>query len=155
MGVIVWVTQRRGPTTQILQCMRQISHTAPLCNRNVHRSTNFCYRMIHYLIDGKGTGALWLAILFVPCYQCPVVKIYVSTDKNIIQITYMWPITSLLITWQCQNPGINRRGINQVLTRVSGVHYSPSLHGALLYPRTQGYLLYVPLSLFMLWTIKL
>ena len=43
------------PITQILQCIRQISHNAPFCNRNVHvhiSVTKFC-------IVGYGTDALW------------------------------------------------------------------------------------------------
>ena len=39
--------------SQILQCIRQISHNAPFCNRNVHISvTKRC-------IVGYRTGALW------------------------------------------------------------------------------------------------
>ena len=41
------------PISQILQCIRQISHNAVFCNRNVHISvTKYC--IVEYL-----TGALW------------------------------------------------------------------------------------------------
>ena len=32
------------PIAQIPQCIRQVSHNAPSCNRNVH---TFCYKMVH------------------------------------------------------------------------------------------------------------
>ena len=31
----------------IPQGIRQISHNAPFCNRNVHRGAHFCYKMVH------------------------------------------------------------------------------------------------------------
>ena len=32
--------------SQIIQCIRQISHNAPLCNRNVHKCAHFCYNVV-------------------------------------------------------------------------------------------------------------
>ena len=40
--------------SQIPQCIGQVSHNAPICNRNVHICAHFCYKMMHY-----GIGALW------------------------------------------------------------------------------------------------
>ena len=42
--------------SQIPQCIRQISHNAQFCDRNVHICAHFCYKMVHW---GYGTGALW------------------------------------------------------------------------------------------------
>ena len=36
------------PISQIPQCIKQISHNAPFCNRNVHTRAHFCYKMVHY-----------------------------------------------------------------------------------------------------------
>ena len=33
--------------SQITQCIRQKSHNAPVCNRNVHTRPLFCYKMVH------------------------------------------------------------------------------------------------------------
>ena len=35
------------PISQILQCIRQMSHNAPFCNRNVHTCAHFCYKVVH------------------------------------------------------------------------------------------------------------
>ena len=35
------------PMSQIPQCIMQISHNAPLCNRNVQMCAHFCYKMLH------------------------------------------------------------------------------------------------------------
>ena len=35
------------PISQIPQCIRQISHNATFCNRNVHMRAHFCYKMLH------------------------------------------------------------------------------------------------------------
>ena len=35
------------PISQIPECIRQISHNAPFCNRNVHTCAHFCYKMLH------------------------------------------------------------------------------------------------------------
>ena len=35
------------PISQISQYIRQISHNAPFCNRNVHMCAHFCYKMVH------------------------------------------------------------------------------------------------------------
>ena len=35
------------PISQIPQCIRQIPHNAPYCNRNVHTCAHFCYKMVH------------------------------------------------------------------------------------------------------------
>ena len=35
------------PISQMPQCIRQISHNAPFCNRNVHTCAHFCYKMLH------------------------------------------------------------------------------------------------------------
>ena len=34
------------PISQIPQCIRQISHNATFCNRNVHMCAHFCYKML-------------------------------------------------------------------------------------------------------------
>ena len=36
-----------GPISHIPQCIGQISHNAPFCNRNVHIYAHFCYKMVH------------------------------------------------------------------------------------------------------------
>ena len=46
------------PTSQIPQCIRQISHNAPFCNRNVHTRAHLCYKMVHCVV-GYGSDALW------------------------------------------------------------------------------------------------
>ena len=35
----------RRAISQIPQCIRQISHNAPFCNRNVHMCAHFCYKL--------------------------------------------------------------------------------------------------------------
>ena len=35
------------PISQIPECICDISHNAPFCNRNVHMSAHFCYKMVH------------------------------------------------------------------------------------------------------------
>ena len=35
------------PISQIPQCIRQTSHNAPFCNRNVHMCAHFCQKMVH------------------------------------------------------------------------------------------------------------
>ena len=35
------------PISQIPQYIRQISHNASFCNRNVHMCAHFCYKMVH------------------------------------------------------------------------------------------------------------
>ena len=47
--------------SQIPQCVRQISHNAPFCDRNVHTSTHFFYKF----------GALW-DICLIHCGICEV-----------------------------------------------------------------------------------
>ena len=44
------------PISQIPQCIRQISHNATFCNRNVHMSAHFCYKNALW---GYGTDAFW------------------------------------------------------------------------------------------------
>ena len=34
------------PISQIPKCIRQISHNALFCNRNMHRCAHFCYKMV-------------------------------------------------------------------------------------------------------------
>ena len=36
------------PISQIPQCIRQISHNATFCNRNVHTCAHFCYKKVHW-----------------------------------------------------------------------------------------------------------
>ena len=36
-----------SPISQIPQCIRQISHNVPLCERNVHTCIYFFYKMVH------------------------------------------------------------------------------------------------------------
>ena len=45
---IVWVACGNRPVSQILECIRQISHNAPFCNWNVHTFAHFCYKMNHH-----------------------------------------------------------------------------------------------------------
>ena len=40
-----WYPNR--PISQIPQCIRQISHNARPCNRNVHTCAHFCCKMVH------------------------------------------------------------------------------------------------------------
>ena len=35
------------PISQIPECIRQISHNATFCNRNVHTCAHFCYKMLY------------------------------------------------------------------------------------------------------------
>ena len=44
------------PSKKFPQCIRQISHNVPFCNRNLHTCAHFCCKMVHW---GYGTGALW------------------------------------------------------------------------------------------------
>ena len=39
---------RLHPTSQISQCIRQISHNAPSCNRNVHTCAYFSYKIMYF-----------------------------------------------------------------------------------------------------------
>ena len=36
-----------SPDAHIPQCIRQISHNAPFCNRNAHTCAHFCYKVVH------------------------------------------------------------------------------------------------------------
>ena len=47
--------RHNAPTSQILQCIKQIPQHAPFCNRNVHMCAHFCYKIVHRCIC---TGAL-------------------------------------------------------------------------------------------------
>ena len=47
-------TMRQSNISQ--QCIRQISHNAPFCNRNVHMCAHFCYK---WCIAGYLSNALW------------------------------------------------------------------------------------------------
>ena len=51
---IIHVLRCNRPISQIPQCIRQISHNAPFCNRNVHICAHFCYKMLHYGIWHRG-----------------------------------------------------------------------------------------------------
>ena len=46
-----WYTRLQTP-----QCIKQLSHTAQFCDRNVHTCAYFCYKVGHC---GKWTAALW------------------------------------------------------------------------------------------------
>ena len=46
-----------SPFSQIPQCIRQISHNAPLCSKNVHTSVHIS--VTKWCIVGYETGALW------------------------------------------------------------------------------------------------
>ena len=52
------------PTTQITQSIRQISHNALFCSRNVHTSAHFCYKMVHCGIWD------WCMVGFVEQFYC-------------------------------------------------------------------------------------
>ena len=46
--VPIWIPDYYNrPISQIPQCIRQIPHNAPFCNRNVHMCAHFCYKMMH------------------------------------------------------------------------------------------------------------
>ena len=48
-------------TSQNPQCIRQISHNAPFCNRNMHMCAYFCYKMVHCgTWDWCIMGFVWL-----------------------------------------------------------------------------------------------
>ena len=61
------------PISQIPKCIRQISHNAPFCNRNVHRCAHFNYKMVHCGIWG------WLIVRFVWQVHCSNVKEFLLT----------------------------------------------------------------------------
>ena len=44
-----WIhdTNMNRPISQSSQCIRQTSHNAPFCYRNVHTCAHFCYKMLH------------------------------------------------------------------------------------------------------------
>ena len=48
------------PISQVPECIRQISHNASFCNRNVHTCAHFCYKMVHCVIWD------WCIVGFVP-----------------------------------------------------------------------------------------
>ena len=86
--------------SQIPQCIRLLSHNAPLCNRNVHICAHFCYNVVHcgivvwcivgfvtvtmWWIMGYGTGALWdfynRFMESPPWYQGPRDAIFLPTN---------------------------------------------------------------------------
>ena len=45
--IFAWSNWTTWALSQILQCIRQIWHNAPFCNRNVHTCAHFCYKMVH------------------------------------------------------------------------------------------------------------
>ena len=45
--ISVLAIQGNSPIPQIPQCIRQISHNATFCNRNVHMWAHLCYKMVH------------------------------------------------------------------------------------------------------------
>ena len=49
---------------KIPQCVRQISHNAQFCNRNVHICAHFCYKMVH-----RGVF-VWCTVGFVRWVYC-------------------------------------------------------------------------------------
>ena len=57
------------PISQIPQCIRQISHNALICNRNVQIYPYFCYKVVHCGIWD------WCTVLFV---------------RQVIQIKLLW-----------------------------------------------------------------
>ena len=61
------------PISQIPQCIIQVSHNAPFCNRNVHRYAHFCYQMEHYGIRN------WCIVGFVQPIYLPATQ----TQQNI------------------------------------------------------------------------
>ena len=61
-----------SPISQITQCIRQIFHNAPFCNRNVHPCAHFCYKGVHCGILG------WHIVSFV--------KVITNLSAFVIQI---------------------------------------------------------------------
>ena len=90
-------TRHRGndrPKSQIEQCNRQISHNAPVCNRNVHTCAHFCYKMVHCGIWD------WCIMEFVQqvCwYDCPNAS--EITLKDMGKIEPCQTITKLNKAW--------------------------------------------------------
>ena len=50
-----YVTANR-PISEIPQCIRQLSHNVPFCNRNMHTCAHFCYKMMHCGVFVLGTA---------------------------------------------------------------------------------------------------
>ena len=50
LGILSWSShslQLNRPISQIPECIRQISHNATFCNRNVHTCEHFCHKMLY------------------------------------------------------------------------------------------------------------
>ena len=45
--LLLALTSLNRPISQIPKCIRQISHNATFCNRNVHTCAHFCYKLLH------------------------------------------------------------------------------------------------------------
>ena len=66
------------------QCIRQMSHTAPFCNRNVHTCAHFCYKIAQCGIWS------WCIVGFVNEINClPLILVHrwMNTVANILQPT--------------------------------------------------------------------
>ena len=91
--------------SQILQCIRQISHNAPLCNRNVHMCARFCYNVVHCgILNWCIVGFVWIDDGFID-WQWAITK--TGHDQ------YLWSHAGLL--------GHNELTLSVLKTEYSGV----------------------------------
>ena len=80
-GFLLIENNRNRPISQIPQCISQISHNAPFCNRNVHTCAHFCYKMVHCGIWD------WCIVGFVQqVYCCPRVWHRIYSDCSLIAL---------------------------------------------------------------------
>ena len=82
---------------QIPQCIRQITHNAAFCNRNVHTCAHFCYKMLHC---GIWDWCIMVFVWQVSCWlsdsnftELNLSTVQSSRKKKIVK-SVLWLITS-------------------------------------------------------------
>ena len=108
------------PISQIPECIRQISHNATFCNRNVHTCAHFCYKMLycgiwHRCILGFVRWAYTTGLYYeCLCVQCTL-KHKICHDANFVVTGdaggchYMIPIVPSLPASEVDNHNENQR----------------------------------------------
>ena len=104
------------PISQIRECIRQISHNAPLCNRNVHACAHFCHIMMHCgiwdwcfvrYVQVLNRRVSLMRVLLVACRELVVdyntlrEVLYVFEHK--IYISIHAPYTRIVVFWHISN----------------------------------------------------
>ena len=87
--------------SQIPQGIRQISHSTPFCNKNVHTCAHFCYKMVHCGIWDWlcNRSIVWKTI---SNYMCFAVRLLMSwgickyDDANVL-IPFMYKYAGLIL----------------------------------------------------------